>query len=181
MDRERIDTAVELVKEVTALRLHKIPSNITKEDILLAGPQLFYNGEPFQNEAMERYRDSEEFPLPSNKVTIESLQVNNTKGQFSSFVDFTNRSENLRRVAIVTHAPHVPRSSRYLAAIVPELKGKTSFVFCPIPETEVAAGAVLGEARRIEAYVEKGDLPTSPYPETYIKPTPRKFLSPKIL
>lgn len=168
MDRERIDTAIELVKEVTALRLHKVSNTITKEEIEQTGPQLFYNGEAFQNEAMQRYRDSEEFPLPPNKITIEPLKINNTKGQFLSFVDYANQLNKLRRVAIVTHAPHVPRSSRYLASIVPQLTSDTNFVFCPVPERHVASGSVLGEARRIETYVNKGDLPTNPYPETYI-------------
>jgi hypothetical protein len=166
MDRERIDAGVALVTQVTANRVGKTPEDVTQDDIAEFGPLFFYNGEPRQNVAMRLLAGADNFPLPTSKVQIESIPTNNTPGQVVSFGE--NITGRERTVVVVTHAQHVPRSDRYLAHHVDAIPGSPQFVFHPVPETQVAAGAVLGEVRRIETYAQKGDLATNPHSRRYV-------------
>jgi hypothetical protein len=166
MDRERIDAGVKIVTQVTANRVGKTPEDVTQDDIAESGPLFFYNGEPHQNVAMKLLAGADDFPIPNNKVQIESIPTNNTPGQVVSFGENITGKE--RTVVVVTHAQHVPRSDRYLAHHADAIPGNPQFVFHPVPETKVAAGAVLGEITRIEAYAKKGDLAERPHSRRYV-------------
>lgn len=123
-DRQQTDFAVQLVREITALRLNKNADDITNEDVERFGPVLFYNGTNLQNQQLREAVESGNFPLPKNKVRIEKLSETddpkdaNTLTQFERFPKelLEDLIENNHRIALVQARWHLPRVARTIDA-----------------------------------------------------------------
>ena len=72
MDAHRLQRAILLGYEVTALRIGKPVQEVTKADIAEAGPILFYNGIPVEMEAFLAVASLTNFPIPQGKIVTAS-------------------------------------------------------------------------------------------------------------
>lgn len=187
-DKRRILKGVELVLQITAVRLEKNVSEITQEDIRNNGPLFFYNGVFKQNEIL-RNAAIEDFPLPKDKVLIEEITEErdptpkqaNTKTQFEAFPKdlLAELVATGKKMAIVTHRYHMPRVRRQVEApaivatsplwknvkvdffVADELNSTTS-ENSRHKNAAFLLKTIKGETRKIEAYAEKGDLTREP-------------------
>ncbi len=188
-DRQRLDFAVELVREITALRLAKDKSQITKEDIAKSGPTLLYNGRLDQNENLRQASQKPEFPIPADKLKITAISNDldpakaNTKTQFEKFPQDLLESalKDKKRIAVVSHLWHLPRARRTISApnvlaarpLLHDLK--PLFYAADRPESLLPKDAksvtkravairrtVKDEGKRIPIYIKQGDLTEEP-------------------
>jgi hypothetical protein len=120
-----VDHAVDLVRQVTALRKGKPVDEITKEDIRSHGPKLLYNGEslsssgtrfPQQNEDFRELCRKDDFPLPLENIIVGEIETANTPGQVKQLAELLSDSglPAPRKVAVVCGTPHMTRTGRYL-------------------------------------------------------------------
>jgi hypothetical protein len=162
-DREKVEAGIEIVKQITALRMGKEVDEVTKTDIATHGPILFYNGEEegqgsyHQNEDLRKWMEDPDFPLPKEGVVVKTLEEIYTPSQVKSLAEYLQLNSGIKKIAVVTHAPHSRRMGRYLKRHQ-ELFQDIEFEEACVPERDVPVGAVFGEIKRIEAYAIKGDL-----------------------
>lgn len=188
-DRKQTDFAIELIKEITALKLGKDVDSTTKEDILRSGPTLVYNGFNSQNEALLQAVNDISFPLPSQKVRIEKLadiddpKIANTRTQFERFPQdiLEELIKTDKRIAMVSSRWHIPRIARVIDSekvlkIQPLWKDVKICYFVPkndhvdlpsdlnnLTDDEKDIWEIIkGEGRRINEYSKKGDLDIYP-------------------
>jgi hypothetical protein len=171
-DRCNVNAGIEVVQGVTAARLDKPSTAVTKDDIAAHGPALFYNGEDpdtagykyGHNEALKKAVESGDFPLPASNVAIDRIATGITPSQVEGYAAY--REAQLQRgetpatkVAVAALFWHLPRVGRYLTHYQDRLPGVT-FVPVPVhvPQSETAFGLVMGEARRVLAYHHAGHL-----------------------
>jgi hypothetical protein len=172
-DYNRMRLGIEIAKKVTALRLGKTVGELTKEDILLYGPDIIYNGLMKHNHEVVKSIAMVNPALadfPIEKITILDLakDMGNTKGQFVC-VKEKLKIENTS-VAIVTHAYHYLRVSRMLGEAAPlNPFGKNVNCYAMLVDRDFRApGAkedISGELDRVPAYIAKKDLSVNPGPE----------------
>lgn len=170
-DRMNIDRGVQIVIEVTALRLNKDVERVTREDVQNSGPVLFYNGEDantnrvmyLQNEAFRELVNDPEFPIPPTNIIIDSIPTISTAPQVKGMAEYLNKMENLpRKIATVSLFPHGPRVGRYIKHYQDSFPDGVEFVNAPVSVKEVmgekAIGTVMREVRKVPLYFDKGDL-----------------------
>ncbi|OGL37510.1 hypothetical protein A3B63_00275 [Candidatus Saccharibacteria bacterium RIFCSPLOWO2_01_FULL_49_22] len=169
-DRKVIDYGIELIKEITALRLGKAPEEVTKEDIEASGPTLFYNGEDRntrnsaypQIEDLEELIDEPDFPVPRSKIVIDHIPELGTHTQVKGFFEYLQQRQLPEKVAVVSMIHHSRRVARYLEHYKDQLPEGVSLVNAPVAETHETVGITLREVRKIADYAEKGDLSRDP-------------------
>ena len=188
-DQERINFGVNLVRQVTALRLRKNKSEITKEDIVSYGPILFYNGTTVQNENLRNAIQNEIFPIPSENILIGELSEDddprkaNTRTQFEEFPQELLESavKGNGKIAVVSHRYQLSRIARTINAHAvlekQPLWEKVNVVYFvsdkskeDLPKdaksvTKRAIGirrAVIGEGGKINRYSKEGTTNTKP-------------------
>lgn len=167
-DRERIKAGIEIVRQVTALRLGITVDEVTKEMIDQCGPVFYFNGEEQgqgafpQNPDLREAASLPEFPLPASKIVISTLAEIFTPGQIKNLVAYLTQHPETKKIAVVTHGPHQRRVARYVEQHKHFFPPGVVFIDAGIPEIDVPVGAVLAELRRIIAYLEKGDLAAKP-------------------
>lgn len=172
-DYNRMRLGIEIALKVTAKRVGKTVDKLTKEDILLYGPEIIYNGLMKHNYEMVKSIAMINPALadyPIEKIIILDLPKDNgnTKGQFlcvKEKLKIKNTS-----VAVVTHAYHYPRVSRMLGEAAPlNPFGKNVKCYAMLVDrTFQAPGAkedISGELDRIPAYFAKKDLSKNPDPK----------------
>ena len=114
MYRHRVHTGVALVHEITAKRIGKPVQEITQEDIRKHGPWFVYNPQPEEEEQIREVLADPVHKIPSEKVFIFSsvIQADGTEYPIYNTVDQVKGLRfplHPRRVAIVSHAPHLVR------------------------------------------------------------------------
>ena len=130
-DKEIVDNAISTVVEVTALRLGKDVSEVTREDVAAHGPTLLYNGEtpglpnskfPNQIKHFKKYlkklSKDPKFPIPRHKVVAGKIDDANTVAQVRQLSGYlhgqSEKSHPVRRMAVVSGLGHSIRVGRYL-------------------------------------------------------------------
>ena len=175
LNKKVIDCGVDLVKQITSLKLKQngeknFSDNISKLDIINNGPILFYNGEDknlegfqyTQNEDFEQVINSNEFPLPKEKIIIDNIDQKNTPAQVSSFMNFFKNYPDIHKVLVISSLSHSRRVGRYLEDFRikhPDLfLSNIEFIGVFVSEDENKFGITLNEMRKIKRYYQKGDL-----------------------
>lgn len=168
-DKEIVDAGVDLVTQITAMRLHKPVKDVSKDDIAQSGPTFFYNGEDrthgkyAQNEDLQRLVDTPEFPIPPGKVTIRNIEEMNTVGQVKNIAEFLHQNPQFKKIAVVARVHHQRRVARYLEQLRGLLPQDVELLDASVPETQKHVGSTLREVRKIVRYAKKGDLTEEPY------------------
>lgn len=165
-----VNRSVEIVLEVTALRLGKEVEDVTKDDIKEHGPILFYNGEseanvqkgsfPLQNEHFKELVEREDFPVPLEKIVIGELEKANTPGQVEQISELLTHFPKVRKIAAVCGIPHTVRVGRYIEHYSDRLPEGIEVASFPVHlnETDVESKLVALEIGKAAIYAEKGDL-----------------------
>ena len=185
-DRHIINHSVGVVYGVTALRLGKDVSEITKEDIAEHGPIFYYNGEDentanvnyHQNRDLQRAVDSGEFPLPASNVKIGTIPTIGTPGQFEGIAAYVterntqvaaSQAPKIGKIAMVSGIAHTMRTHRYLKHNEGGFPDDVAFVSLPVPldangVPRAQRMAILAtEARKTAIYANKGHMSKQPY------------------
>lgn len=180
-DTEMINMGIDLAYEITALRLGKPKTAVTKKEVRVHGPIILYNGNIDQNDNLRRASQKSDFRLPLENLRIEKLaddrdpRNNNTNKQFEKFPD--ELLQETRKMAILSHLWHLSRIARNPLApslITQEpLWQDTEIVYfaadkpgdqLPHNQKSVHKRAVdirrhiMDEGRKIYTYSQKGDL-----------------------
>lgn len=180
-DTEMINMGIDLAYEITALRLGKPKTAVTKEEVKVHGPILLYNGNIDQNDNLRRASQKSDFLLPLENLRIEKLaddrdpKNNNTNKQFEKFP--SKLLHGTRKMAIVSHLWHLSRIARNplapsLIAQEPLWQDIELVYFAadelgdqlPHDQQSVHKRAVdirrhvMDEGRKINTYSQKGDL-----------------------
>lgn len=168
-DREIVDAGVERVRQITALRMHKDVTAITKADIDEYGPIFYYNGEDRehgkfpQNEDLQELVNTPDFPIPAHKVIIDTIDTMNTPGQVRGIAKFLHIHSEFRKIAVVGRTHHQRRVARYLEHYKENLPSQVKLFDAAMPETKHQVGLTLREVKRIVKYAAIGDLSEKPY------------------
>ncbi len=114
MYRHRVRVGVALVHEITAKRIGKLVQEITQEDIKKHGPWFVYNPQPEEEEQIRQVLADPALKIPPEKVFIFSnvIQADGTTSPIYNTVDQVKGLRfplHPRRVAVVSHAPHLAR------------------------------------------------------------------------
>lgn len=86
--KQRFETGLRIAREVTALRLHKHPEEVTKEDISGNGPNIYYNAKAASNEFIREIAKPNnlletEYDFPGQKIIVtDNESIMNTDHQF---------------------------------------------------------------------------------------------------
>lgn len=166
-----VQAGINLVRAITGLRLAIGEESITKEDIQIAGPIFFYNGEDAstsnfnysQNEDLAVMAAHPDFPIPRSKMIIEHIDEIGTPAQITGFANFLHAHPGMRKVAVVSMAPHSERVSRYLQHYRNLYPSDVVLENAPVAERRIPVGGTLREIKKIIRYYGKGDLAREPY------------------
>jgi hypothetical protein len=171
MDRYRILYGLSIVKEVTAKKLKQSSKEIVKNDILQHGPLFLYNGNEEENRDLRAALDNKLTILPREKVMIidkiiseEPIQpIENTLDQIKSFPKEIIGNKLQKRIAIVSHAPHIARILRYFEEynLFPETIIVEVFSLTPVHEQALYMHE---EMEKVWQYFQQGDLSWDPIP-----------------
>lgn len=116
MDRARVRAGIVLVRGITAQRLGKSAKDVTSEDILQYGPWLHYSATHWENEHIKGVLSQEVLKFPPGKIMMYE-DIVGQDGKTRPIVNTADQLEGLRfpeglmprRVAVVSHAPHLVR------------------------------------------------------------------------
>lgn len=170
-DKKVIEYGIEIVRKVTALRLGKDVSYVTKDEVDAIGPLLYYNGEDSateehqypQNQHLIEAAREPDFPIPQSKLVIGHIEAANTPAQVRDVSEYLQRALPTGKVAVVSMIQHSVRVSRYLKHYQHLLPEGVELVNAPVAETGKKVGKTLREVRKIVEYAAKGDLSREPY------------------
>ncbi|MEK7540643.1 MAG: ElyC/SanA/YdcF family protein [Patescibacteria group bacterium] len=115
-DKDRLETAFKIAKQVSAGRLKMNDKDIKAKDILIKGPIVYYNASNEQNDNLRKLIKKEflrNYGFPKEKIIVsKNLNINNTKDQFSKMPSSFLRGK--RKIVIVTSAYHILRVKKYV-------------------------------------------------------------------
>src|SRR3989344_4586756 len=147
-DLKMVRHGIEFVKQITADRLGKATSDVTKADIRNFGPVLFYNGEDkdtenynyLQNEHLEEMVGEPDFPIPRSKIIIDHIDTIGTPAQVEGIADYLQKTGFAGKIAVVSMVHHSVRVSRYLEKYKDLFPRDVELVNAAIGETENPLG-----------------------------------------
>lgn len=188
-DRNNLLRGFEAVREITAQRLGKKPSEVTFHDIEEKGPILYYNGEGaetagsnyHQNDDLRKAMKQPDFPFPASKIIIGEIDAANTPAQARGFAKYLHSLKNageINKVAVISLTPHAPRAARYIQLEIENGDISKDIEFYGVtvnPETDTL-GTGLREVRKVLQYYRKGDLARTPAYTAYYRPLGRKTI-----
>jgi len=160
-NKDRFETAFEIAKKVTALKLGKEYEEITEKEIISSGPDIYFNGSDDENDALRVLIKegflAKNYDFPAEKVIISpNLKLKHTGDQFEKIEETVLAGK--RKIVIVSSIYHLPRIRRYLkrhqGKIDPE-----KIVLYPADPREMPVGKTLGEIKKIPRYEKEGILP----------------------
>jgi len=156
--RERMETGLKIVREVTAKRLGKKAEDVTADDILNNGPNIYWNATDWANdnirEAMEEGFFEEKYKFPSKKIVVAPPDsgIEHTGHQFERFPE--ELAEASRKIVLVSDIYHLPRVVRYLDVDYSKIPAEKVVVY-PSEPRKVPVGKALGETKKIPSYIKK--------------------------
>jgi spore coat polysaccharide biosynthesis protein SpsF len=127
-DKDRLETAIKIAKEVLAKRL--------KKDVLSESPTIYYNGSNEQNDNLKKiikkgFLQSHNFPK-EKMIISENLYINNTEDQFSKMPPLFLKGK--RKIVIVTSAYHIPRVEKYVKRHEKKFDRKKIVLYASMPK-----------------------------------------------
>lgn len=159
--RRRFEAGLRIAREVTALRLRKKPEEVTKEDILNHGPNIYYNAKEISNEYAREIAKPDnlletEYDFPGKKIIVTDNQsIMNTDHQFEDFP--AEMMKPNAKVVIVSNLHHLPRIKRYVQKYPDKLPPEQIVLYpVPVEKNKIPATAYMGEIKKIYPYQKKG-------------------------
>lgn len=165
--KRRFETALQVAREVTAVRCGKEAAAVTPADIKEQGPIVYWGGKAAINDYFKKFVESGEFeknynfPVQNIKIT-ESRTIQHTDHQFEYFPRELATEEG--KVVIVTDFYHLPRVRRYLEKYKDKFPAGKSVLY-PAQPSGLPLKTTLQEIKKIPLYVEKGVFPPEDLPE----------------
>jgi hypothetical protein len=159
----RLETGIDVAKQVTALRLKKNYDDVTADDIRSHGPSVYFDGytahnQYFGNETAN-HRLEKEYGFPDDKFIYpkEEEGTKHTGEQIERFPDEILKDS--RKFVIISDLYHMPRIQRYLGSKydvkkIPEDRA----IFYYAKPTKLPVRATLREAKKIRPLKEGGHL-----------------------
>ncbi len=159
--RERMETGLKIVREVTAIRLSKKTEEVTEDDILNSGPSIYWNATDRANDNLrQRIKEGlfeERYKFPGTKIIIsQDKDIEHTGHQFEKFP--VELVDNSRKIVFVSDIYHLPRVIRYLDVDYNKIPLEKVVIY-PSEPRKVPVGKALGETKKIPEYIKKGILP----------------------
>lgn len=160
--KQRLETGMELVKQITALRLNKKPGEVTPEDIKQTGPKIYYNGTQEHNDfcrelALPGGLMQTAYNFPGENVIITANnKITNTNDQFDDLP--ANLAGNNQQIVLISDLYHLPRVKRYAKKNKDKFL-KNQLVFYPSLPLKLPVGKTLRDIRNIHPYIKAGFLP----------------------
>lgn len=133
MDHDRILAGVAVLREVAAAKIRQLTGlklnavQISKDDLTRVGPQLFYNGTPVENQAVQRALSEGRSKVPETNVVLANdvreddgsvHAIHHTADQvrslFQQIDDPQGELHGRRHIAAVAHIPDFVRIPFYL-------------------------------------------------------------------
>ena len=170
-DLTNVNHGIELVRQITAKRMGKDQSEVTKEDIGEFGPILFYNGEDSETEGT-RYaqnRDFEElvatpdFPVPASKVVIDHIDRANSIAQIEGIAKYLKDHNLSGKIATVSIGAHSARMGRYFEKYKGLFPDNIELLNAAATQTHNPIETTGREIDKIYEYGAKGDLAEDSY------------------
>lgn len=170
-DITNVNHGVDLVRQITALRIGKEVDDVTKEDIGEHGPMLFYNGEDDetkgtrypQNKDFEELVATPEFPVPASNIVIDHIDVANSIAQVEGFAEYLKKHNLSGKIATVSIGAHFARMGRYIEKYKDLFPDGVEFLNAAATQTHNPVGTTVREVRKVGIYGEKGDLAETSY------------------
>ena len=170
-DLKVVEAGITLVVGITALRLSMNPGSITRSHIEESGPIFYYNGEDSltlgykypQNEDLEEMVSNPDFLIPRSRIVIDHIDRISTPPQVIGFANFLSNNHGIKKVAVVSMAPHSVRVSRYLQHYRNLFPEGVVLENASVPETVIPVGGTLREVKKIVGYFNLGHLAREPY------------------
>ncbi len=142
MDRNRLNYTARLARHITEAALNvslkgplgaveKIKER-TKNAMREAGPAIIYNGAPIENKTVRDVLAREGTVVPAERVFVLGEGINNTVDQIKDFVLPDGVLAGGKKLALVSHAPHLARIVRMLNRYRPLPEG-TEILLFPLP------------------------------------------------
>lgn len=159
--KDRFETALNIARMVTALRLNIDVVNVTLADIQRAGPVIFWNGISSQNEYMAQFladgRMEQRYNFPAGKIVISNNEgIRHTDDQFEDFAKRELPQDG--KVVIVTDLYHWPRIERYVRKFSSVLPPENVIIY-PSQPSRLPIKLAMQEIKKIHGYSEEGILP----------------------
>jgi hypothetical protein len=161
----RLETGIDIARQITALRLNKKYDDVTAEDIRMAGPTIHFDGYSGHNTYMRTViaekRLGRDFGFPDEKFILPDEKSRqhtaHTGEQIAHFPDEIIADDG--KFVIVSDLYHLPRIKRYLGGKYDAKKIPTErVVFYYAAPARVPVRAALREARNIHPYHKRGFL-----------------------
>lgn len=163
-DRERVFAGVDLVHEITALRLGKQPNEVTIADIEAHGPLLFYAGPAGENnsqyEAMMRAIREQVYEMSSSKTVVKKIDKDDLPSKVDALAKYLQTHPYIKKVAVVTHQPNNVTVAHCLETHS-EIFNRVTF-----EDASIMENLVMGEAVEQEMNLLLGLIATSAAAET---------------
>jgi hypothetical protein len=159
----RLNTGVEIAKQVTARRLNKKAEEITIDDIRISGPKIFYNEWDWQNDELRKLfnegNGEEQFSFPKNNLIIpDNTQVMHTGHQFEKFPEeVLDVIGDDGKFVLVSDLYHLPRIERYAWKRFPQ-DITNKMVLYPSQPLVGSTKLFVGELNKIISYGKNDQL-----------------------
>ncbi len=153
--RDRLKTALNLGRKITAVRLNKDVKDVFSGDILKFGPDIYYNGSHLQNENLKDnlVNFCKENKFPEEKIIISnSSKISNTLNQLLEIPKEVLQGR--RTIVIISDVYHLPRVKRYINGL-PKKFDKEKIVLSPAEPKKAADEKISEEINKISKYTKK--------------------------
>jgi uncharacterized SAM-binding protein YcdF (DUF218 family) len=160
--RERMETGLKISREVTAKRLGKDVEEVTVDDILNNGPNIYWNATDGANDNL-RQRIAERlfekrYGFPGEKIIVSTNKdIKHTGDQFNEFP--RELAEANRKIVFVSDTYHIPRIVRYLLKPGYNAIPLEKVVVYPSEPRRIPADKAMSEIEKIPEYIKEGILP----------------------
>lgn len=159
-NKDRLETAFKIAREVTALRIGKNKKDITKDEVASFSPDIYFNGADEENDVLRDLLRGDflrNYDFPAEKIIISpNLGLKHTGDQFEKMEE--NVLVGKRKTVIVTSAYHLPRVKRYLKTYHKKIDPENIILY-PAEPVIFPVGRTLGEIKKIPRYKREGILP----------------------
>lgn len=154
--KDRLETGINLAKEITILRAGN--QKLTIQKIKRHGPKIYYSGYNDHNRLMRKYKKNKffenQYNFPSQNILVGPQEnILHTDHQFQKMPQKLI-SEN-KKIVIVTGAYHIPRCQRYLSKY-PQKFLTSQFIFYPSQPLDLDNKLVNLEIKKIINYTKEG-------------------------
>lgn len=162
-NKDRLDTALTVARQVAAIRAKRRIKDVKMQDMADFLPQVIYIGTNVQNDNLRNIADDflGQRNFSNQKLIIlENVGIKNTQDQIKEIPN--HFSGNERKIVVISNAYHLPRIKRYLK-VRPDKFDFKKMILYPSNPKKVQVKKVLEEAKKIQKYIKDGILPQEKY------------------